>query len=129
MDEAEPAFPFRRQPRPISPCGLKQNVRSFDIAANESDEPVIERSTWLAAARLQYAVRLEFREPSVERLPVADIGAQQTVSGQRADRLKRIEVCGVGQFVDIEYLPTLVQHEVPANGRSDEARPPVTTNA
>jgi len=67
-------------------------------------------------------VRLEVLEKSLHRGRVGDVRLLEAITVAARNRLKRIEVSGIGKFIDDQYLVRRVFDQVADDGGSDKAR-------
>ena len=65
--------------------------------------PVIERSTWLSAARWITWSGAKVSNASVDRAPVADVDLGEAVVRRIVDRRQRLQIAGIGERVEVEH--------------------------
>ena len=82
---------------------------------------VIERSTWLSAARCITASGRNVGVEGVHGRRIADVGLDEAVARVVRQGLERDRVGRVGQRVERRDLVSEILHEVQHQGRSDEA--------
>ena len=71
---------------------------------------------------VDHGVRSEIREHALDRVPVADVGLHEAVARIAGDVAQRLEIAGIGEFVDVADLVIGLADQEPAHGRSDETR-------
>ena len=82
---------------------------------------MIDRSTWLSAARWMTWSGAKVSNASVTALPVANVDLGEAIVRRVVDRRQRLQIAGIGERVEIEHRGA-VGHQAPAHGRADESR-------
>src|SRR4051812_9211897 len=95
-------------------------MRPDDVGADEFRR-ALDRTIHMGLGREMHdRVRRERIERALYGTTVADVGLGELIARVVLDRVEGGKARRVGQLVDIEDGPTLLEHKIPAHGRADE---------
>ena len=101
VNEAKPGAATGWQCFPISPRGFEQLIRADDIGVNECGR-IADRPVDVSLRReVQHRIGLELPENTVHCRTLADIRALECVARMLGDCGERLEICRIGQLVDV----------------------------
>ena len=122
MDETEGLPPVGSQRAPVCQRGIEHDVGADDVGLDEGAWAVDRAVDMALGGKMDDRVRCERRKGRRHCPPIADVGLKQAVALVRGHLFQRVGARGIGQFVEVEDLMSLLAHQHPHEGGADEAR-------
>ncbi len=121
MVQAKGAAPGFGQVLPIGAGRLQQAVGADDIGLDKRRRPVDGTIDMGLGRQVHDRLGLEAGEHGTDPRLVGDIGLDQFVAGVGGNARQRLQVAGVGQFVEVEHLMFGVLNQLANQRRADKA--------
>jgi hypothetical protein len=122
--ETERHLTRRVQPVPVTTRRFEHRVGADDVGFDEGLR-AIDRAVHVGlGGQVHHRIRLQPCEQFVQRRLVADVHLTEPITRRVGHIGQRLEIAGVGQFVDVDHFAFGLFDQKPHHGRANEARAP-----
>jgi hypothetical protein len=119
--EAESGAPLGRQAAPVAETLLQQHKGAHHVGLHELPRTINGAINMAFCRKMHDHIRLEPLDDGPHPSPIRNVAAGKGVAGAVGGRGQRIEVSGVGEFVDHQNLMGRVSDQATDDSRSNKA--------
>ncbi len=118
--ETKRLAPFGRQALPIGAGGLQQLIGANDVGLDELGRAVDRAVDVGLGGQMHDGVRLKLQQRLADPLTIGDVGLEELIAWVVFHSYQRLQVAGIGQFVQVEHAVLGIENEVADQCGADE---------
>ncbi len=119
--EAEGLAALGRQALPVGAGGLEQLVGADDVGLDELRRAVDGAVDVGFGGQMHDGVRLEVQQRLADPLTIGDVGLEELITRVVFHGCQRLQVAGIGQFVQVEHAVLGIENEMADQCGADES--------